>query len=218
MPKRIVFGLAALVAACGPVHEQLRPQAPGIAKLERLDVHVARPGKFTVFEKRLDSNAMEGAMFGLVGHAIAAGADASSDHQTARLVAARIQGDLSCNSLLEAAFLGALERSGRIRARLVEKVQEPPGADSDATLVLTIDHCGFRMMNQSSGEMGAFVEVGVKLTLADGTTGWEDRETFLEGAHATAERLKTEDGLAGPLFHKVLTDAGKRLAYNLLYP
>lgn len=219
MTRWLLLALGALSAlACGPVHKQIRPQATSLARLERLDVYFAKAGEFTVFDRRVDANAMEGALFGLAGAAIAEGVDADRDRKTTELVAAKLTGVPTCRPGIEQAFFETLAGSGKIRARRAEAPPTSPPADADAVVVFSIDHCGFRLMNQASGEMAAFVEVGVKLTLADGTTGWEDRETVIAPSRATVERLKSEDGLATPLLESVLADAGRRLAYNLLYP
>lgn len=211
-----VASLLALAVACGPVHKQVRPQAERFGALKRLDVHFAKSGEFSVFEKRVDANAGASAMFGLIGAAIAEGVDADADRKTTELIAARLPAGIGCRPGVEKALLDALAANGKIEARLVEAPD--PASGADGVLALTIEHCGFRLTNQSSGEMSAFVEIDVKLTLAGGSVVWDDRETVIAASRATIERLKSEEGLARPLLEGVLADAGKRLAYNVLYP
>lgn len=207
-----------VAAACGPVHQEVRPHDFAPAQLEKLDVYFATPGEFTVFEKRAGGDEGAGLMFGLIGAAIAESVDASQDEKTAEAVAATFSEAPTCQPGVERAFFETLEASGKIHPRRVDREPKSAPVEADAVIVLRIDHCGFRLMNQSSGEMAAFVEVGVKLTLADGTTRWDDRETVIATSRATAERLQSEEGLAAPLFEGVLADAGRRLANNLLYP
>jgi hypothetical protein len=177
-------------------------------------------GSFVVFDERARANNAMAAfgLIGLVGQAVMTSQQHSRDNESAKMLQAFLE-SASCRDGFQAAFEDALRKAGSPTMQLVE--ERPPDLleqGFDAVLEFTIEHCGFRMTNQASEEMAAFTEMRAKLVMADGKVTWDDRESIVSSKRTTRVALKSDPELARSQFEGVLATAGKRMAYNLVYP
>jgi hypothetical protein len=216
----ILLAAAVLSAGCA---KPLRPQIAAIQQVERLAVRFADDGDFTVVDER--ANALHpiaaGAAFpllALVGEAVATGVNHYRDDKSTEALRAFLD-SAECRAGFQTAFEDTLRKAGKPTVQVVADAPDDLRASGfDAVLEFSIDDCGFRMTNGVTEQIAAFIALQAKLVQADGTVGWDDRETVIATTSSSVEQLRNEPDLARIQFEAVLRDAGRRMANNLLYP
>lgn len=212
MMRSYSIALLILVFGCGPVHNQIRPQASAISKLDRIGVVFKRDGVFAFIDEQARRAAAPSGLVGLGMYSAAV----SADEKSAAAIGAGMSNP-ACRSIFESAFREAMSASQHPRVEIL--ASRPAMQPSfDAILEFDIEHCGFRLVNRSIEEMAAFIQLRARLELASGETGWDDRETVIGTTRFAPGLLKSEQGLGRAEFEDVLAVAGRRMAHNLIYP
>jgi|GEM_PF-5710836 len=199
-----------LLTACGLlfcIHVNAAPIA--------VHYSLEKEGKFHVLYSRANSNATGAALGGLLGAGIQAGVENGKDERKEAAVLAYIA-VTDCAPLLETAFFERLENTGDYS--VVDADSEVPEADSDLKVELTIDRCGFKLVNSERMFVAAFAEARYRIfSLDEAKPKSAERLLLLGKSRSTWDGLLNEETEIPLRFERVLKRAGQRLANKVIY-
>jgi hypothetical protein len=206
----LLLSIALLAGCASPV----RPQGEAIAKLQRVAVVFADDGDFVVYDER--ANAIT-TPFSITGALLSSVGNYSQDRAREQQLREFVESP-SCRKSFQTAFEDTLRKAGRPTVQVVAQRTDAKQAHYDAALEFEILDCGFRMINQMSNEIAAFIVMRAKLVMADGRVAWDDSESVISSRRSTIYDLQSDPDFARSIFEAALNDAGRRMAYNLIYP
>jgi len=217
--KLTASAFAILSISCGPVHNELRPKPSEVRALKKLAITIPREGEFTVINERAKATAVPAVLFGAIGAAVASSYNTSEDSKDAKVISLGI-GDPNCRDLFRASLANTLEGAQGIQAQIFDRALEPKeGSGFDGVLELDIHQCGFRLVDQNTQVLAAFIELGVTLELTTSNEKiWDDRESIVGMDRFYLSSLRDDPEMIRREFEDLLTDAGTRIANYILYP
>jgi hypothetical protein len=221
------LGVLVLVAGCGPLNAPTLADPTHITRLTTVLVVVpVETGAFTVMNARTQTNsgATYGAMFGLLGLAIAGTVDASvkssSDTRDTDLVT-KSGRPVDARGAFIDAIRAAVQRAGRTGIQVADR-GEPASVSGryDAVATLRIAEWGLRRIGEGDpATVAGFVDVDATLTRsADKEVLWSERESVLGKGRAPIATYQTDGEALRREIEQTFAAAGHRMAMQILYP
>jgi len=192
----------------------LSPQVVFAAPIT-LEYSLEKTGEFLVLYSRAVSNATGAALGGLIGASIQAGVENGKDKRKEEQVLEHLASS-DCAPFLETSFLENLVATGDYE--IVEKTSGKSPEDPDLKVELTIDRCGFKLVNSERMLIAAFAEARYRIySPSESKPKKADRLLLLGKSRTTWDGLLDEQTEIPLRFERVLEKAGKRLANKVIY-
>ncbi len=214
----IISLLMFTIAACGPVHNSIRPTTETMNKIQSLALIVPPAPNFTVIYERAKATNAPAVFFGFIGAAIASGHNESLDNKKAELLSPYLD-TFSCRSIFLESLQKTLNWTDRFtEIKVLDKEFESKDVLQDALVTLYIPNWGIRLVNREKNEMTAFVELEIKMIrIEDGEVLWDDRELVMGQRGCPFRSYQKNKELLRNDLNKTCKDAGSRIANMLIY-
>lgn len=214
------FILIISVTSCGPVHKQIRPTADNLDRLKKLAIVIPTEPDFTVIYHRAKATAAPGALFGLVGAAVASGYNESLDNKKTELIDPYLD-KFSCRLIFVESVRKTLNDARRFTAIQVfdKEIKSKDVHQYDAVVTFSIQNWGLRLADRENDKMAAFIELEVKMIqTSDGRVIWDEREVVLGNGRHPFELYQEDKQLVQNDLEETVEEAGFRTANLLIYP
>lgn len=191
----------------------------GIAESRTLEYSLEKEGKFHVLYSRAAGSATGAALGGLLGASIQAGVENGKDAKKEKEVLEHLESS-ACAPLFEESFLESLAEAGdySIVDKPVGKAARKSAADASVRVELTIDRCGFKLVNSERMFVAAFAEARYRIYSPTQPKPKKASRLLLLGKeHSTWDGLLNDKSEISFRFERVLEKAGKRLANKVIY-
>ncbi len=186
-----------------------------LSQPKEIKIKLTNKGDFDVFFHRSQSTTTGAIFGGLIGAGIEMGVDKSKDTEMEKTLIEHT-GAINCHELLIESFKIKLNKKEQLYQISDEENSE--NYKHRMTLTLNIKDCGYKLANQESGELAAFVsfkaklkEHGSKKLLLDESFMIKSKKHYL-----FSELLENSDSIKQHI-DGVLEKAGKRLANKIIY-
>jgi hypothetical protein len=211
--------LMAGVFACGPVHDNVRPDASALGNVTKLAIVIPPEGDFTVLYERAKGTATAAVLFGLAGAAIAGSHNKSMDEDLAKSI--RNVNQFSCGPIFRDSLKKSLMDSGRFSdVAFFDKDIEPGDASKyDAVLTLQIPRWGVRIVERGQTELvAAFVDVEAKMIKSSTSRViWDEHDTVIGQSKRALSSYQFEKDLCSKDIQETADDAGQKTANIIIY-
>lgn len=174
----------------------------------QVNIGVTRDGSFEVFHSRAKSTATGAALAGLIGAAVQTGIESSSDSKKTTAVLAKIK-DSSCRSRI----LTSLEDKLVAKDYLVELTEDMLYPN----LNLSIDYCGFKIVNTQTNAMAAFARLTATYLDINKKQIFKEVILITGRQEIPYSELESGDVDVETELSQVLQNTGKRIANKIIY-
>lgn len=173
---------------------------------------VAKEGQFFVLYSRAAGNATGAAIGGLIGASIQAGIENGKDEKKEKQVLEHLPSS-ECAPLFIESFLENLSASPDFSV-----AADQPEGDDYVQVELTIDRCGFKLVNSERMFVAPFAEARYRIYRASESKPKKASRLLLIGkVRSTWEDLLAQPADIALRFERTLQKAGKRLANKVIY-
>lgn len=185
------------------------------AEKPQILLEISKEGSFEVLYDRATSTATGAVLFGLVGAAIEEGVDQSNDKAKENQVLPHLDSP-SCSTALLVAMQDTFSKDASYELVL------PAGDAGDTTIPLalkiTINSCGFRIVNSTNKTVSAYADVKMELSQRDVKEPVEEEKILVHGGQRVSfTELISQPELINSEFTSVLQKAGKRVANKVIF-
>jgi len=206
------FGLLKHVC-CMSICDHLLSSLAGSAEFKQI-VHyeLTKSGAFKVLYSRAASNATGAAIGGLIGAGIQAGIESGKDEKKEKQILELINNS-DCSPPILNSFIEGLQATPEFTV-----VAEQPPGDEYLRVELTVDRCGFKLVNSERMFVAPFAEARYRIYHASDGKPKKPKRLLLIGKNRnTWENLLTQPAEVSSSFQLTLSKAGKRLANKVIY-
>lgn len=178
-------------------------------------VYIEKTGKFEVLHNRAESTNTGAALFGLLGVAIEESNRTEKDNEREEEILEHIPDD-ACHNYLISAMTQRLAEKNYLMTVVEDKMGKP--ADDAFAVRLSIDHCGYRIVNAETDELSAYI-AGQYQVLEPGQKKHGTMQSVLVTGdlRATWDVILENFDLSVEEFRSVKSKAGRRLANKIIY-
>jgi len=183
--------------------------------IKKLALVVPESGSFEVQYDRLRQTGTSAILFGAVGYAIAESYNDSMDAKKEGEIIHSFK-DLDCSRSVRTNMAKVFGNESDIQVDVFLKHEDVAGK-YDAVAQLDLIECGFTLGNQDIEKLFPYVTLNAKVVSSEGKIIWDDREKIVGSEGRAFGGLVGDKGTAKQLMDDLLSEAGARLAYNIIY-